>query len=275
MRALLLSLFFCTITLSTVAADARSTSAVVRTVWVANEQDLVAPTTAPLRRLRPILPVWHLVPFQPVFPEFRRVPSIRMPAIEARAEWSHFDRSITSALPSWFTMCKEYPGYCSGYQYLEARVRYDRSVLDTMVRVNRAGNKRIKPVTDEKHYGWKDGRYVHTGKDGKKFVDRLGFGEDGKGDCDDYALAKQRDLRALGWPRTALLLTIVRTSPKAKQHHLVLVVRTTEGDFVLDNLTQKIVKLEDLKYVILAQQMPDYEYRWRRYDIKPPNRPTS
>jgi predicted transglutaminase-like cysteine proteinase len=44
------------------------------------------------------------------------------------------------------------------------------------------------------------------------------------GDCNDYAVSKRSDLLARGWP----------------EHHLVLVVRTSMGDFVLDNMTPQI-----------------------------------
>ena len=33
---------------------------------------------------------------------------------------------------------------------------------------------------------------------------------DGKGDCEDYALLKRHELIRLGWPSSALLMTIVK-----------------------------------------------------------------
>src|SRR5262245_12640348 len=55
------------------------------------------------------------------------------------------------------------------------------------------------------------------------------------GDCNDYAVTKRHELLALGWPSRDLILSEVVTP--AGEHHLILVVRAREGDFVLDNLT--------------------------------------
>src|SRR5438477_5101860 len=59
-----------------------------------------------------------------------------------------------------------------------------------------------------------------------------------RGDCNDYAVTKRHELMARGWPARALLLSEVVTT--WGEHHLVLVVRTVDGDLVLDNLTNRI-----------------------------------
>jgi len=58
------------------------------------------------------------------------------------------------------------------------------------------------------------------------------------GDCKNYAVTKRHELLARGWPSGALLLSEVIVPDG--QHHLVLVVRTKDGDFVLDNLNANI-----------------------------------
>ena len=58
------------------------------------------------------------------------------------------------------------------------------------------------------------------------------------GDCNDYAVSKRSELLARGWPTRALLLSEVVTA--WGEHHLVLVVRSSAGDLVLDNLTTQI-----------------------------------
>lgn len=59
------------------------------------------------------------------------------------------------------------------------------------------------------------------------------------GDCEDFALTKKKQLMAAGWPSSALLVALART-PRTRQEHAVLVVRTDRGDLVLDNLTDRI-----------------------------------
>ncbi|MGL4325132.1 MAG: transglutaminase-like cysteine peptidase [Beijerinckiaceae bacterium] len=58
------------------------------------------------------------------------------------------------------------------------------------------------------------------------------------GDCDDFAVTKRAQLLAMGWPSSALLLT--HTTAASGEDHLVLTVRTTQGEFILDNLHTQV-----------------------------------
>jgi len=53
------------------------------------------------------------------------------------------------------------------------------------------------------------------------------------GDCEDFALTKRRHLIAQGWPARSLRIAVAKTP--SGEGHAVLVVRTSEGDLVLDN----------------------------------------
>lgn len=53
------------------------------------------------------------------------------------------------------------------------------------------------------------------------------------GDCEDYALTKRRRLIAAGWPSRSLRMAVARTG--TGEGHAVLVVKTSQGDLVLDN----------------------------------------
>jgi len=57
-----------------------------------------------------------------------------------------------------------------------------------------------------------------------------------EGDCKTYALTKRHDLRQRGIPDGALRLAIVST-PHYKELHMVLELRTIDGVYVLDSLT--------------------------------------
>jgi len=70
------------------------------------------------------------------------------------------------------------------------------------------------------------------------------------GDCKNYAITKRHELLARGWPSRALLLSEVIVPDG--EHHLVLVVRTKEGDLVLDNLDANIRSV--------AMTYPDYQW---------------
>ena len=59
-----------------------------------------------------------------------------------------------------------------------------------------------------------------------------------RGDCEDYALLKQKLLIERGWPSSSLLMTVVRD--EKGEGHAVLTARTSQGDFVLDNKVEAV-----------------------------------
>jgi predicted transglutaminase-like cysteine proteinase len=88
--------------------------------------------------------------------------------------------------------------------------------------VNRAVNHAVAPATDMEIYGVSE--YWTLPKD--------------RGDCEDYALLKQKLLIERGWPMSSLLLTVVKDDKG--EGHAVLTARTSQGDFILDNKTDEV-----------------------------------
>ena len=84
------------------------------------------------------------------------------------------------------------------------------------------------------------------------------------GDCKDYAITKQHELLARGWPSRALLLSEVTTP--AGEHHLVLVVRVKDADLVLDNLNDyiRLVAMTVGEYDWIRVQSPHNPKFWVR-----------
>ena len=80
------------------------------------------------------------------------------------------------------------------------------------------------------------------------------------GDCNDYAVTKRHELLARGWPSRALLLAEVVTP--WGEHHLVLLVRTEERDFVLDNLNANIRIWSKTGYRWCRVQSPTVPELW-------------
>jgi predicted transglutaminase-like cysteine proteinase len=106
-----------------------------------------------------------------------------------------------------------------------------------LVRVNKWVNDHIKPVTDMEHWG---------------VVEQWDYPDDGYGDCEDYVLLKRRMLLEAGWPREALLITVVRE--RSGDGHAVLTVKTDKGEFILDNQTQEIVLWSETPYRFVKRQ---------------------
>ncbi|SCY90835.1 transglutaminase-like cysteine peptidase [Microvirga guangxiensis] len=89
--------------------------------------------------------------------------------------------------------------------------------------VNNYVNSTIVEVSDLEQYGR---------------ADVWALPNNGKGDCEDFALLKRKLLLEQGWPTTALSIAVGATAQGVA--HAVLVARTDKGDYVLDNLTSSI-----------------------------------
>ena len=106
-----------------------------------------------------------------------------------------------------------------------------------LARINNWVNDTIKPMTDMDHWG---------------VVEKWSYPDDGYGDCEDYVLLKRRMLMQAGWPREALLITVVRD--KKGDGHAVLTVKTDKGDFILDNQEEQILLWSDTGYRFVKRQ---------------------
>ena len=86
-----------------------------------------------------------------------------------------------------------------------------------------------------------------------------------RGDCNDYAVTKRHALLARGWPSHSLLLTEVVIA--SGEHHLILVVRTSEDDFVLDNLSAQVRPVSQIDYEwVRAQQIENPKF-WSKINV--------
>jgi len=72
------------------------------------------------------------------------------------------------------------------------------------------------------------------------------------GDCEDYVLQKRKMLVDAGWPREALLITVVRD--KRGDGHAVLTVKSDKGEFILDNQNEEIVLWTETGYRFVKRQ---------------------
>ncbi|WP_394688772.1 transglutaminase-like cysteine peptidase [Hoeflea sp.] len=117
--------------------------------------------------------------------------------------------------------------------------------LTVLKRVNVAVNKAIKPQADQQAFGRKEYWTARTRK----------------GDCEDYALAKRAKLLRQGFKSSQLLLTM---GHNGMEPHTVLVVRTRDGDFVLDNLSDDVKTIQTAGIRFKKIQSPDHAGRWLR-----------
>jgi predicted transglutaminase-like cysteine proteinase len=125
-------------------------------------------------------------------------------------------------------LCLENPSECRGGGGSVAKANAD--TLQLLKRINRSVNEAIAPRSDRGGDHWQTGATA--------------------GDCEDYVLAKRHALIKAGLPASALRIAHVQTS--SGEGHAVLVVKTTEGDFVLDNLNGRVRTLAQIGYRIVS-----------------------
>jgi predicted transglutaminase-like cysteine proteinase len=82
------------------------------------------------------------------------------------------------------------------------------------------------------------------------------------GDCEDYVLEKRRALIDAGLDRRALNIAVV-TTPWGELH-AVLLVATSQGEYVLDNLTPWIRRWDQTDYVWRLRQLGGEAHSWAR-----------
>jgi predicted transglutaminase-like cysteine proteinase len=112
--------------------------------------------------------------------------------------------------------------------------------------VNKRVNELIEPITNLEHWG--------------TMVDHWDYPIDGKGDCKVYALYKRKLLVEQGFPRQALLMTIVRDLDG--EGHAILTVKTDRGEFVLDNLSDQVRPWDATGYSFVKRQAQDDPNVW-------------
>jgi predicted transglutaminase-like cysteine proteinase len=95
-------------------------------------------------------------------------------------------------------------------------------------------------------------------------IERWNYPDDGYGDCEDYVLLKRRMLTQAGWPREALLITVVRD--KKGDGHAVLTVKTDRGEFILDNQEPEVLPWTKTGYRFVKRQSQSDPNVWVSLD---------
>lgn len=206
----------------------------------APEQAYAAPDDmAPMVRL-PEMP-----PRRPPHAERKQLPSLGRIELDAP----------TLAPLAHTRFCLKYPADCRVQKIVFRGGSIDLTAerRAELVRVNAEVNRAIRPMN------------MHEGVAGEKWLISPRFG-----DCNDYAVTKRHKLLARGWPARNLLLAEVVTT--WGEHHLVLVVRTREGDVVADSLNKTIRNWSKTPYRWVRVESPANPVFWTTVKVPQPDR---
>jgi predicted transglutaminase-like cysteine proteinase len=145
----------------------------------------------------------------------------------------------------WIEFCAEQARDCAAQPGAPRDVVLNAKAMASLNRVNDWVNQAIKPITDLDHWGT---------------VEKWSYPDDGYGDCEDYVLLKRRMLIEAGWPRSALLITVVRD--RKGDGHAVLTVRTDKGEYILDNQNERILPWTETGYRFVKRQSQTDPNTW-------------
>ncbi len=145
----------------------------------------------------------------------------------------------------WIEFCSENARECATHKTPARDIVLSTPTWTSLVRINDWVNQSIKPITDMDHWG---------------VVEKWSYPDDGYGDCEDYVLLKRRMLIEAGWPREALLITVVRD--KKGEGHAVLTVKTDKGEFILDNQEERVLLWSETGYRFVKRQSQSDQNIW-------------
>jgi len=143
----------------------------------------------------------------------------------------------TRAPIGWIEFCSENAGECRGGVSQPRDIVMSQAAWRDLLKVNRWVNESVKPMTDMDHWG---------------VIEKWSLPTDGYGDCEDYVLLKRKMLMDAGWPREALLITVVRD--RKGEGHAVLTVKTDKGEYVLDNQNENVLAWTETGYRFVKRQ---------------------
>ncbi|MFD1199222.1 transglutaminase-like cysteine peptidase [Brucella gallinifaecis] len=168
--------------------------------------------------------------------------TIGLLSVPAQAgQWSEAG-GFTSIPYGHLDYCKRSPRDCGAHRALRP-MKLTPERMKVLQSVNASVNAAIKPVSDQQNYGKRD--YWTIPKNGK-------------GDCEDYVLLKRARLIARGMHPSQLLITMVQGS----EAHIVLSVRTDQGDYILDNMRKEVLPVEKTSYRYIKMQSPAHAGQW-------------
>lgn len=144
-------------------------------------------------------------------------------------------------------------------KYIELRKKIKNLNLEKKLNHVNAFYNRILPVHDATKYKVDD--HWSTPKE---------FLLDGKGDCEDYAIAKYFTLKESGIPKEKLFLSVVKVK-NATSYHMVLTYLENKKSMplILDNLSFKVLpfsKRKDLEPKFIFNEVEAFTLKNKRID---------
>lgn len=171
--------------------------------------------------------------------------------LEPNVDRISFETPVLAPM-AFMRFCIRYPQDCKVHRmaFRPAPVTLTKARKAELAKVNREVNRAIRP--QENPNGVTAEEWLVAPRDG---------------DCNDFAVTKRHELLARGWPSRSLLLAEAVVA--SGEHHLVLVVRTREDDFVLDSLSWAVRPVSQIHYKWVRAQQAGNPKLWSAINVTP------
>lgn len=144
-------------------------------------------------------------------------------------------------------LCMKIPNECKQKTESDSPIEFTDELWTIANEINDSVNA-IPPATDKEMWGEEE---VWSYPD-------MNPGE--RADAEDYVLEKRRRLMQAGLPAGGLLITVAKTPSGDGQ--ALLTMRTTKGDFILDDREPRILPWEETGYRFLKRQSETASSVW-------------
>lgn len=162
----------------------------------------------------------------------------------AQAELFDVSLKETRAPMASQALCKRHYWACS--RSTQGSITDETTMIAYARQVNRLVNTQFHQISDQAQYRQLDHWALPTSRGG---------------DCEDFALLKKQMLIKKGVAPKRLSIATVLDRKRAP--HAVLVLRTSKGDLVLDNLNNRLVRWDRTGYSFLKAQDASSRTGWR------------
>jgi predicted transglutaminase-like cysteine proteinase len=172
-------------------------------------------------------------------------------ALESKTVQPNANRSANAAtfgksLPpiGYVEFCAQGEDECQTTGGKNQRLAMSPDAWNMLAQVNTYVNGKIKPLSDNDLYHVAEKWTYPTSA----------------GDCEDYALLKKRYLQSMGFDVDNLLLTVLLD--EKGEGHAVLTIVSDNGDFILDNRRDDILRWDQTPYKFLKRQSQTNPKQW-------------
>ena len=158
-------------------------------------------------------------------------------SLKAKSPIHHIKEIPAKPIQGWVDFCVREPEECAVDLSEPSRINLTDETMSLIQRVNKQVNNTIVQRTDAEIYQTED-------------LWTLPY--NGEGDCEDFQLLKRHILVKKGLPARAMRMTVV--VDEKGEGHAVLTILTSQGDYILDNKTDKIVTVGQSPYRFVKRE---------------------